>query len=155
MYWNTIAKTSRTRRESLSGFISYYVSERGYAYRFETRIDHVGKEGQEDPHGHRDDGRYGECAIEIHHGKEESEYIVPTRRRGFEKNSLHGTQDVLLLLVIDSTDADSLQNVGNDQTERNVQIAHDLCDESHFRLTHGHEADGRRKGVHDSERGWR
>lgn len=139
-YWNTMAKTSRSRRDSLSGFISYYVSARQQTNSSETRVNHVGKEGQKDPDSHRNDGRDRQRAIEIHHGKEESEDIVSTRSKGRKRNPLHRTQDVFLLLIVDPTDADPLQNVNNHQTERNVQIAHDLRGNCSFHYKYRNEA---------------
>ena len=138
-YWNMMAKTSRSRRDSLSGFISYYVSARQQTNSSETRVNHVGKE-QKDPDSHRNDGCDRQRAIEIHHGKEESEDIVSTRSKGRKRNPLHRTQDVFLLLIVDPTDADPLQNVNNHQTERNVQIAHDLRGNCLFHYKYRNEA---------------
>ena len=106
----------------------------------ETRVNHVGKEGQKDPDSHGNDGCDRQRAIEIHHGKEESEDIVSTRSKGRKRNPLHRTQDVFLLLIVDPTDADPLQNVNNHQTERNVQIAHDLRGDCSLHYKYRNEA---------------
>lgn len=109
-------------------------------YRFETRVDHVGKEGQKDPDSHGNDGCHRQRAIEIHHGKEESENITSTRLKRRNRNPLHRTQDVFLFLIVDPTDTNSLQNVSNHQTERNVQIAHDLHSKYRFHEAYWHKA---------------